>query len=120
MTLAQQSILDSVKKVLGMDPSYPAFDEDIIMHINTHFSKLFQLGVGSKTEAFAIEDSLSTWEDFLQGRKNIHMVKTYVCMGVRLIFDPPPTSFGIEAVKEELRQMEWRLKIADDTTGRVI
>ena len=116
MALADQSILDSVKKVIGMDPSYTAFDIDIIMHINTQFSKLYNLGVGPKNAAFEIEDRNATWGDFLQGKTNINMVKTYVCMAVRLIFDPPPTSFGIEAVKTEIQEMGWRLNVLDDNT----
>lgn len=116
MALADQSILDSVKKVIGMDPSYTAFDIDIIMHINTQFSKLYNLGVGPKNAAFEIEDRNATWSDFLQGKTNINMVKTYVCMAVRLIFDPPPTSFGIEAVKTEIQEMGWRLNVLDDNT----
>ena len=116
MALADQSILDSVKKVIGMDPSYTAFDIDIIMHINTQFSKLYNLGVGPKNAAFEIEDNTATWSDFLQGKTNINMAKTYVCMAVRLIFDPPPTSFGIEAVKTEIQEMGWRLNVLDDNT----
>ena len=116
MALADQSILDSVKKVIGMDPSYTAFDIDIIMHINTQFSKLYNLGVGPKNAAFEIEDKNAKWSDFLQGKTNINMAKTYVCMAVRLIFDPPPTSFGIEAVKTEIQELGWRLNILDDNT----
>ena len=116
MALADQSILDSVKKVIGMDPSYTAFDIDIVMHINTQFSKLYNLGVGPKNAAFEIEDKNAKWSDFLQGKTNINMVKTYVCMAVRLIFDPPPTSFGIEAVKTEIQEMGWRLNVLDDNT----
>lgn len=118
MTLAEQSILDSVKKVIGMDPDYTAFDEDVIMHINAKFSELYSLGVGPKTVAFEIEGQDATWADFLQGRTNINMVKTYVCMSVRLIFDPPPTSFGIAAVQKEIEQMGWRLNILDDDTHK--
>lgn len=116
MSLAQQSILDSVKKVVNMAPSYTAFDEDLVMHINAQFSKLYSLGVGPKTAAFEIEDSSAKWGDFLQGKTNINMVKTFVCMAVRLIFDPPPTSFGISAVEREIEQMGWRLNVLDDDT----
>lgn len=118
MTLADQSILDSVKKVLGMDATYTAFDEDIVMHINSQFSKLYNLGVGPKTTAFEIENKNNKWSEFLQGKTNINMVKTYVCMAVRLIFDPPPTSFGITAVEKEIEQMGWRLNILDDDTHK--
>lgn len=118
MTLADQSILDSVKKVLGMDATYTAFDEDIVMHINSQFSKLYNLGVGPKNAAFEIEDKTAKWSEFLEGKTNINMVKTYVCMAVRLIFDPPPTSFGITAVEKEIEQMGWRLNILDDNTHK--
>ena len=118
MALADQSILDSVKKVIGMDPSYEPFDEDIIMHINSQFSKLYNLGVGPKTAAFEIEDNKVKWSDFLQGKTNINMAKTYVYMAVRLIFDPPPTSFGIAAVQKEIEEMGWRLKVLDDDTHK--
>ena len=116
MAIADQSILDSVKKVIGMDPGYTAFDVDVIMHINSMFSKLYNLGVGPKTAAFEIEDKTAKWSDFLQGKTNINMAKTYVCMAVRLIFDPPPTSFGIDAVKTEIQELGWRLNILDDNT----
>ena len=116
MSLADQSILDSVKKVLGMDPTYTVFDEDLVMHINSQFSKLYNLGVGPKLAAFQIEDKTAKWSDFLQGKTNINMAKTYVCMSVRLIFDPPPTSFGLAAIKEEIEQMGWRLNVLDDDT----
>jgi len=116
MPIADQSILTSVKKVIGMDEDYTAFDEDIIMHINSVFSKLFQLGVGPKDYAFQIEDATETWADFLAGKQNINMVKTFVCMSVRLILDPPQTSYGIEAIRTEIKEMEWRLNVADDST----
>ena len=118
MAIADQSILDSVKKVIGMDPGYTAFDLDVIMHINSMFSKLYNLGVGPKTAAFEIEDKTAKWSDFLQGKTNINMAKTYVCMSVRLIFDPPATSFGIEAIQKEIDQMGWRLNILDDDTHK--
>ena len=116
MAIADQSILDSVKKVIGMDPGYTAFDVDVIMHINSMFSKLYNLGVGPKTAAFEIEDKTAKWSDFLQGKTNINMAKTYVCMSVRLIFDPPATSFGIDAIQKEIDQMGWRLNVLDDDT----
>ena len=116
MAIADQSILDSVKKVIGMDPGYTAFDVDVIMHINSMFSKLYNLGVGPKTAAFEIEDKTAKWSDFLQGKTNINMAKTYVCMSVRLIFDPPATSFGIDAIQKEIDQMGCRLNVLDDDT----
>lgn len=104
------SILDSVKKVLGIDSEYVAFDEDIIMHINSVFSTLSQLGVGPEA-GFEIHDSTQVWTDFIGTDKNLNQVKTYTNLRVRLIFDPPATSFGIDAMQKQIDQIEWRLNV---------
>lgn len=104
------SILDSTKKVLGIEPEYTAFDVDIVMHINTAFATLQQLGLGPD-EGFMIEDDEAVWSDFLGADKTLNSVKTYVFMRVKLIFDPPPTSFAIEAMKDQVKELEWRLNV---------
>lgn len=104
-----ESILDSIKKVLGIDSDYTAFDEDIIMHINTVFSVLGELGVGP-TPGFHIEDNTTKWSDFFGGDVNtIRSVKTYIYLRVRLLFDPPATSFTITAMENQIKELEWRL-----------
>lgn len=105
-----ESILDSTKKTLGLAESYTAFDVDVLMHINTAFSTLHQLGIGP-VEGFAIEDSSVVWDDFLMGDPRYNGVKTYMFLKVRLLFDPPATSFAINAMKEQIEQLEWRLSI---------
>lgn len=104
------SILNSVKKNLGLDPEYKAFDQDILMHINTVFSILHQLGVGPDT-GFFIEDDEATWAYFIGERANIHSVKTYVYLRVRLLFDPPATSFVIDSMQKQITELEWRLNV---------
>jgi hypothetical protein len=103
------SILTSVKKLLGIDESYTAFDPDILMHINTAFGTLNQLGIGP-TDGFEIEDDTPTWDDF-QTDVRMNGVKTYVVLRVRLLFDPPTTSYAIEAMKNQVQELEWRLNV---------
>lgn len=110
------SILKSVKKLLGLADDYTVFDMDVILHINSVFATLQQLGVGPD-EAFFIEDGSATWDQFLGDIKNINSVKTYVYLRVRLLFDPPTTSFAISAMQEQVREHEWRLKVAADRTA---
>ena len=109
------SILNSVKKMLGIDESCKDFDPVIIMHINTAFMVLNQLGVGPP-EGFAIEDDLDDWTDFLPGAsiRRIEGVKTYVYQKVRLIFDVPQSSAATEALKNSISELEWRLNVAVD------
>lgn len=104
------SILDSTKKTLGLDPSYTVYDEEILLHINSVFSTLTQLGIGP-AEGFMIEDSTTPWNTFLNGDSRLNSVKTYVYLRVRLLFDPPSTSFAIDAMQEQIQQLEWRLNV---------
>lgn len=104
------SILNSVKRVLGLDFDYTPFDQDIIMHINSAFSTLEQLGVGP-AGGYQIEDSDNKWEEFIGVDYRLNSVKTYVCLRVRMIFDPPPTSFAVDAMRKQIEELEWRLNI---------
>ena len=105
------SILTSIKKNLNIPEEVTSFDPDILMHINTAFSKLNQMGVGPK-ETFMIEDKSSTWDEF-HTNKDINMVRTYIWLDVRLVFDPPQASV-LNALKETKAELEWRLNVADD------
>lgn len=104
------SILDSTKKVLGLDSEYTAFDQDVMMHINSVFSTLCQLGIGPD-DGFMIEDETPTWADYLGGDKNLNSVKSYVYLKVRLLFDPPNTSFAIAAMEKQIEELEWRINV---------
>lgn len=104
-----ESILNSTKKILGLSEEYPVFDIDVLMHINTAFSTLNQLGIGPP-DGFEILDSTALWSDFLGVDKRLNPVKTYVYLRVRLLFDPPTTSYLITATQEQLREIEWRLQ----------
>lgn len=102
------SILESTKKILGVDAAYEAFDLDIITHINTVFATLHQLGVGPAA-GYMIEDNTAEWGHFLGDDQGLNGVKTYVYLRVRLLFDPPATSFAISAIQEQIKELEWRL-----------
>lgn len=105
------SILDDVKKVLGLDPTYTAFDPDIVLHINTVFTILNQLGVGP-VGGFMIVDNTSTWDAYLADDLNLNSVKTYISMKVRLIFDSNTlTGPVINAMEKQIEELEWRLNV---------
>ena len=109
-----ESILTSVKKMLGIVEEYEHFDADLIMHINSVLSILTQLGVGP-SEGFSITDKNDTWDEFLPSdSKNLESVKSYVYMKVKLIFDPPLTSSVIEAMNRSISELEWRISVAAD------
>lgn len=105
-----QSILGSTKRNLGIDESYTVFDQTILTHINSVFADLHQLGIGP-TEGFYIEDDESSWSEFTEENPLLNSVKTYMYLRVRLLFDPPTTSFAIDAMKEQIREWEWRLNV---------
>lgn len=109
------SILISTKKILGIDESYTAFDLDIITHINSALAILHQLGIGPDP-ALAIQDDTTTWSALTQDDTMLNSVRSYVYLRVRLLFDPPQTSFLIKAQEEQLREIEWRLNIYREGT----
>jgi len=105
-----------VKKILGIAEDYTAFDVDILMHINSVLSTLNQLGIGSEI-GFSIEDATSTWDDFLDNDLRLNSVKSYVYLRVRLLFDPPGTSYHIQAMRDQIQELEWRLNVVREETG---
>jgi hypothetical protein len=109
-TISSNSILDSVKKVLGLVPNYDAFDTDIVMHTNSIFSVLTQLGIGP-VDGFEIEDAVAEWSDFLADVKMLNMVKTYVYLRVRLLFDPPTTSFLLASMEKQIEELTFRINV---------
>ena len=110
-----ESILISVKKLLGITEEYDQFDPDIIMHINSVFMILTQLGVGP-AEGFSIEDDTAVWTDFIQDVKKLESVKTYIYLKVKLAFDPPLSSAVIESMNRLINELEWRLNVAAEST----
>lgn len=111
-----ESILNSIKKLLGIAEDYDYFDSDIIMHINSVFATLTQLGVGPE-DGFSINDESEKWEDFLPEERMLYSVKSYMFMKVKLMFDPPLSSAVIECTKEQIKELEWRLQVAVDSAN---
>lgn len=105
------SILNSIKKMLGIDEMYTHFDQDIIIHINSVLSVLTQLGVGPEN-GFSISNSSITWSSYLQKDLLLEMVKSYMYMKVKLIFDPPLSSAVIASMEKLISESEFRLIVA--------
>lgn len=110
----EKSILSSIKKLLGIGEDYTNFDTDIILHINSTFMVLHQLGVGPK-EGFAITGKKEKWDDFIDEEDNLEAVKSYIHLKVKLIFDPPTHGPTLEALKETIRELEWRLNVQSES-----
>lgn len=106
----ENSILNSIKKLLHLDISYDAFDVDVIIHINSALSALNQIGVGPE-EGFAIDSADQTWDAFLSDPLKTNMARTYVYLSVRLAFDPPTTSNLVASIEKQLDQLTWRLSV---------
>lgn len=103
------SILLSTKKTLGIAESYTVFDSDIILHINSVFSILSQLGVGPE-EGFEVTDKEDVWADFITDAR-LNTIKSYVYLRTRLLFDPPTTSYLMAAIQEQIKELEWRINV---------
>lgn len=111
-----ESILTSIRKLLGPDETYTHFDPDIIMHINSALADLGSIGVGPE-EGFEIEDDSATWEEFIGEYPNpklLNNVKDYVYLSVKLIFDPPANSTVLKSYETKLEKLEWKINVAVD------
>ena len=108
-----ESILTTIKKMLGIPEDYEQFDFDIIVHINSVFIILNQLGVGP-SDGFTIHDKETTWSEFVSDSENIESIKSYVYMKVRLLFDPPSNSTVMESMNRLINEFEWRLNVQVD------
>lgn len=110
----EDSILTSIKQMLGISEDEEAFDPEIIAYINAVLSDLNQIGVGP-SDGFQIQDDRETWKDFIQDNPKLSQVKPYIYMKVKLIFDPPTSSSLVEVINSSIREIEWRLSNAIET-----
>ena len=106
-----ESILRTIRKMIGPDETYTHYDTDLIIHINSALAVLTQLGVGP-SEGFFIQDESATWNDFLGNDSKLEMVKSYVYMKVKLAFDPPSSSAVIDSMNRSISEFEWRANMA--------
>ena len=105
-----ENILDSIKKLLGIDEMDLNFDQELIMHINSVFMVLNQLGVGP-VGGFKISSNEEVWTDFVGTRLDLESVKSYIYLKVRLLFDPPQNSFLVGSIEKQIEEQEWRLQV---------
>lgn len=108
-----ESILNSIKKLLGIEPDDDSFDQELIMHVNTVFTLMTQLGLGP-TDGFFITDATAKWTDYNPTRKDLEMMKSYIFLRVRLLFDPPQNSFLVDSIQKQCNEFEWRLNVQVD------
>lgn len=109
-----ESILISIKKLLGIDADYDHFDADLIIFINAVFPVLSQLGVGP-AGGFLIMDDSATWDDYIPDRKNLSFIKSFIHLKVKLIFDPPASSAAIKSIEDQIDELEWRINVEAET-----
>lgn len=109
----EDSILMTIKGLLGPDSDYDAFDQDIMVFINSALATLTQLGLGPST-GFRIKGNQETWSDFLGNANDLDSVKEYIYMRVKIAFDPPASSSVLSAYQETIKELEWRLNVAVD------
>ena len=109
----EESILVYVKKLLGIQSDYSHFDPDIIYGINAAFAVLTQLNVGPE-EGFSISNDSTKWNEFIQDNARLSLVKEYVCLKTRLLFDPPTSAALIDVINKSLSEYEWRLFVASE------
>lgn len=113
------SILDDIKKMLGIDSGYDAFDVDIITNINTAIMSLTQFGIGPSV-GFRVTGSTENWDALLTNDTFVEGAKTFVYLKVKLAFDPPTSSFAVEAIKEQILELSWRLMVQVDPIEPVV
>lgn len=109
----EDSILNTTKAQMSIQDSYEHFDKELIIFINSVFSILTQLGIGP-SEGYSIKDQNDSWSDFLSDTPKLNMVKTYMYMKTRLMFDPPSSSIVSEAIKEQIKELEFRMNVQED------
>ena len=109
-----ESILTSIKKLVGIAEDYTVFDTDFIIYINSAFATLNQLGIGP-VEGFSIVDASSKWSDYGVATPMLDHVKSYVYLKVKTIFDPPTSQTVLDAYNRMIQETEWRLKVASET-----
>ena len=112
------SILTSVKKIIGISEEDESFDTDLIIHINSVLMILNQLGVGPE-DGFLITDKSAVWTDVIGNNKLIEAVKTFVGLKVRLIFDPPTSSAVLDSINKTISELEWRINVMVENKANV-
>lgn len=115
----EESILLTIKKMIGGDIDSDEFDTDLIVSINSVIATLCQIGIESLNKEtgadFAITGENETWDDYLGNFKHVDMIKSYIYQRVRMIFDPPQNSTLISSIQEQIKENEWRIMVAAES-----
>lgn len=119
MSALNESILDEVKKTLGINQEVTVFDNEIKIYINSALATLSQLGIGP-VEGWEIQDATDEWSDFIAEDLHLNPIKTYVHLRTKMLFDPPTNSWMTVAMKEQIEQLEWRLNITREDTIPIV
>lgn len=114
-----ESILTSIKLLLGITEDYEHFDNQIVAHINSVLMILTQLGVGPP-DGFIVKDKSDTWNEFIPDGKNLELVKSYIHLKVKLLFDPPSSSVVMESTNRMINEFEWRLNAAAESNAQEV
>lgn len=115
--LDSASVLNTVKRSLDISTDDTSFDTVLILHINTVLSDLYQLGLGVYgSDEHEIDDANDLWETIIGSQKNLNMIKSYINLRVRLIFDPPQAGFTTDSFQKQVDKMEWRIKTATSSS----
>ncbi len=110
----EHSILNDIKKLIGLSPDYTPFDADIITFINTALGTIYHVGFTDREGPFMITDANTVWEEIAEDPHVIELLKSYVYLKTRLLFDPPASSVILEANKECIKELEWRISSLTD------
>lgn len=116
MAKKELTILEDIKKFVGIVPDYTAFDDRILMCINSAFATLHQLGVGPE-EGFLVEAD-TNWDEYISSYR-LNFIKSYVCMKVNVMFDPPTSSFALDSLNKQIAEYEWRINSEVECYGEV-
>lgn len=115
-TSVNESILNSIKKLLNISKDDTSFDTDIIIHINSVITSLLQIGIGK--ENFRVVDKDTKWTDYISNDKSIDYIKTYIYLKVKMVFDPPANGSIMQSFNETIKELEWRLHINYESTKK--
>ena len=112
-----ESILDTIKQLLGIPTDDDSFDTDVKVNINTAIFNLSQIGVGP-ANGYIVTSNTQMWNDYIGASLiNLEGVKNYIYLKTKLVFDPPTNSTTIQAINDNLKELEWRMQLAVETNN---
>ena len=112
-----ESILDTIKQLLGIPADDDSFDTDVKVNINAAIFTLSQIGIGP-SNGYIVTSNTQMWNDYIGSSLiNLEGVKNYIYLKTKLVFDPPTNSTTIQAINDSLKELEWRMQLAVETNN---